>query len=462
MTITIDNAIVRISSRNPEITDFGTAFIIGHDATAAYLVTCAHVVKAVGGPEQVCIGKLPAAVVAMDAENGIDVAVVRVEGLLDRGALGLQLSTDEGTPVHILGYSRLAAGRAKRRLHGVLGESFEMDNVDQTLLVEAWDILIDSHADLDHGYSGSPVIDDRTGKVVGMAIYKAGEKRGTVISSAAIPAIWANRPPDLLAVASDEDGSGAVEPDDSLKSLTEASIDLFTYSDPGHQPPAPVVLDWVDTFNPQLHGDEQWRTLLAGLDDLQRSLRKQGVRSVKVRPANTHLSAGYALGYAFRASTGFHVRVEQVIDRHTNQTQEWPTNEVLAPAPVIMVAPSLDQLGSWKGDTTLEVSISRDITSYVDTWLDQSSASIHKRIKVQPSGGPGRAAIPDAATAAAMTEQIWQVIDRIRRPGKTIHLLSAVPIGLAVLIGTRLNRSGPIQCYELVNDSYEASCLLRA
>jgi hypothetical protein len=71
-------------------------------------------------------------------------------------------------------------------------------------------------------------------------------------------------------------------------------------------------------------------------------------------------------------------------------------------------------------------------------------------------------AIKNGAHAIALATQIEQRINLVRadHPHRTIHLLGAMPIGLAVLLDTRLNRRGPIQCYEFYQNSYLPSCRL--
>lgn len=85
--------IVRIKSSDPDIKDFGTGFLIACDEHPAYMLTCAHVVMDVGGPDRLVVspaharcaeGATSNSVVATQivsgAKYGIDIAVLRVEG----------------------------------------------------------------------------------------------------------------------------------------------------------------------------------------------------------------------------------------------------------------------------------------------------------------------------------------------------------------------------------------------
>lgn len=53
-------SIILIESRQPDNTAIGTGFVIHHTANNTYILTCAHVVRDMGGPDQVKAATLPA------------------------------------------------------------------------------------------------------------------------------------------------------------------------------------------------------------------------------------------------------------------------------------------------------------------------------------------------------------------------------------------------------------------
>jgi hypothetical protein len=106
--------------------------------------------------------------------------------------------------------------------------------------------------------------------------------------------------------------------------------------------------------------------------------------------------------------------------------------------------------------------ISRNVDSAVGAWLAANGATVRKRIRLSLPGGSSRTSVDDGPHALALAYQIEAFIldERSANAEATIHLFAAMPVGLAVLLGTRLNRCGPIQCYEYVKNTYQPSCWL--
>ena len=76
-----DRSVLLVASDDPANGAFGTAFFVGRDAEdRAYVVTCAHVVRDVGGAGAVVVGGRRARVVAIGSPDGADdLAVLEVE-----------------------------------------------------------------------------------------------------------------------------------------------------------------------------------------------------------------------------------------------------------------------------------------------------------------------------------------------------------------------------------------------
>lgn len=95
------DSIVLIKSSNPSNKGFGTGFVIHRDKDASYILTCARVLVDVlrdaGGQTLAIVDGCSATVVASGAEDGIDLAVLKVEGLLDKIPLGLRSSGKIGS-----------------------------------------------------------------------------------------------------------------------------------------------------------------------------------------------------------------------------------------------------------------------------------------------------------------------------------------------------------------------------
>ena len=77
-------SVFQITSSDPANKSFGTGFIIylDQEVKVTYLLTCAHVVAKVGGPDNISIGGNKAMLVVSGAEDGTDLAVLQINGLL--------------------------------------------------------------------------------------------------------------------------------------------------------------------------------------------------------------------------------------------------------------------------------------------------------------------------------------------------------------------------------------------
>ncbi|GAC1403672.1 MAG: hypothetical protein NVS4B12_15990 [Ktedonobacteraceae bacterium] len=201
MHFDLQDSIVLITSSDPNLGEpnFGTGFVVHHDKQGSYVITCAHVVQAVGGEKKILAGHVAATVVAL--EEGIDVAVLRVEGLQEQPSLTLQPSGAKGTPFLIAGFQLYSGKQYRmRRLQGVLGEQGVVETRKQAHRTKSWDLRITDGYQLAPGYSGSPVVADSSGYVVGIVTDREGDgQRGAAISVEAVAFIWHDMPTSVLA-----------------------------------------------------------------------------------------------------------------------------------------------------------------------------------------------------------------------------------------------------------------------
>jgi hypothetical protein len=200
MTGDFQASVLRITSGDPNNSRFGTGFVIHQDERYSYLLTCAHVVDDVGGPGQVLVGETTASVIAAGAADGLDLAVLRVEGLSDKPSLRLIASGKKGRSFTTAGFQVLTKQYLIRRLEGALGEQVGLEFRDQAERIEAWDLTIIDDYQLQPGYSGSPVVDQASGDVLAVVSHRHGEgKRGLAISVEALEKIWSDMPAALKA-----------------------------------------------------------------------------------------------------------------------------------------------------------------------------------------------------------------------------------------------------------------------
>lgn len=189
------------SSSDAHSRNFGTGFAIYQDERRTYLLTCAHVVRDVGGSEQIKANGLPATVIASGNENSFDLAVLRVEVLRDKPPLKLHATGKEEKPFIIPGFYDFDQKNTRllRRITGNLGEQTELSSSDGRQRINAWDLMIEGEHYLEPGYSGSPVIDKETGFVLGVVSHRIGNgEKGLAISIEALKEVWSEMPLSLV------------------------------------------------------------------------------------------------------------------------------------------------------------------------------------------------------------------------------------------------------------------------
>lgn len=189
--------------------DHGSGFVIRRLAgDAAQVVTCAHVVRTLGADGLQVAGQ-PATVVVDLAAQGVDLAVLAVAGLTEPGPLALARGT-VGDRVELLGFEPAGGGPLAVPHRGVLAKSSLTALGGKNR--PAWHLQLDD-GDIEGGHSGGPVIDVRTGKVVGVIAMGPEQKGGRDGVAVAIEnlAVWADAP--TIAPARPPTSDPAIDPD---------------------------------------------------------------------------------------------------------------------------------------------------------------------------------------------------------------------------------------------------------
>ncbi len=220
-------------------------------------------------------------------------------------------------------------------------------------------------------------------------------------------------------------------------------LDLHTRQYTARPTEADLDLDWRPFFKGRIAPSalDCSATLLPALKSIRETVAsKWGLRSVHVR-AKAHISAGLALGFAFRDPTGFQLTVEQ-------NGEVWGTEVIPASDNPLTVAETGGSIGS--EDLAVQLSVAHDISRDVDRFVQARGEAFRARVTLQPRVGCGRESVADAQQALSMAVQAAKAIRCIRDERRALrtHLFAAVPIGLAVLLGHQLNACGPIQLYE--------------
>ena len=202
----LEKSIVLISSASSvdrEAKVIGTGFAFYRTQYHTYFLTCAHVVKDVGGEENVLVNNIPAEVVAIGNKSGFDLAVLRAVLPSDIRLLKLRiLERAKGSKIKILGY--YFYGELKRHsaeeIEGEVGEkTFLTQSIEGSVeQVTAWKLRITKGL-LQKGYSGAPVVDSKQNCVLAVATdMEEKGKSGRAISVEALKEIWLDLPPEVF------------------------------------------------------------------------------------------------------------------------------------------------------------------------------------------------------------------------------------------------------------------------
>ncbi|GJD22581.1 hypothetical protein RIVM261_075370 [Rivularia sp. IAM M-261] len=205
MSLIHDKSIFLITSKDPENDNFGTGFVIKKDLLTAYVLTCSHVVRDVGGRDKVEIGIYSVTVIAQSPDgHADDLAVLKVESEvpLHNSILPLGNFGKSGSSFTIFGYWLYDKRNKQYRLEqiqGSLGKLVGIKSRHQPDSIDAWQLKINDDSTLQPGFSGSPVIDSKSCTVIGIVSHLEGQGRtGQAVSLVNLKKNWAEMPDDLL------------------------------------------------------------------------------------------------------------------------------------------------------------------------------------------------------------------------------------------------------------------------
>jgi hypothetical protein len=149
-----------VTSDDAARASFGTAWVIAVERVGSFLVTCAHVVRDVGGVDHVRINGLSTRVLDLgDPDGATDLAVLYTPGL-NGSPLAVSLPGDTESEVEITGYLLFTRDiRKKKTLRATLGQRVELEDRSRGKLA-AWEFTMAAEHKLAPGFSGAPVTSD--------------------------------------------------------------------------------------------------------------------------------------------------------------------------------------------------------------------------------------------------------------------------------------------------------------
>ena len=180
--------------------NFGTAFLVHVIDDAALYLTCAHVIRDVGGPEEVLLdGEPTTVVVGSRFEGPLDLAVLRAVRREQISPLKLGAPARSGEAVTMVGFHAFGRNYVLRDVSGVLGKSVRLHGRGHVAPVDAWDLIVRDEDLLKPGFSGAPVIEVESQQVVGIVSHAVGSgERGVALSIDILPTLWVDSPPGII------------------------------------------------------------------------------------------------------------------------------------------------------------------------------------------------------------------------------------------------------------------------
>lgn len=162
-----ESAILKISSANGN--GLGTGFVIDKDEYGVFVATCGHVVNTCG--DDVLIDDQEAILIKNHYDQGLDIAILYL-----KGAELEPLSVEYNTQAHMVkveGFTYFGQD-IKKELMSSIEAKHEVEVEKQNRKIEI--VRLTPKEKITSGYSGSPVICESTGVVVGMVIVEAREQ----------------------------------------------------------------------------------------------------------------------------------------------------------------------------------------------------------------------------------------------------------------------------------------------
>ena len=214
--------------------DIGTGFCLYQDDKGSYLVTCSHVVEACG-IENLEVDAIQAKLLHQGSTDGIDLALVYVEGLRDATPFSCSFEAKEkGLNFKVEGFKPFK--KESYLLRELTGAIETVSTIYQKeSRVETYELAIsDENFLIERGYSGSAIICENSGEVIAVATDRQQNgKQAYAIPITYLKEIWTDMPKSLLEEVSIEKCNFIHEVFESLDNnpLLLFSTDSYNHAD---------------------------------------------------------------------------------------------------------------------------------------------------------------------------------------------------------------------------------------
>lgn len=210
-------------------------------------------------------------------------------------------------------------------------------------------------------------------------------------------------------------------------------------------PEVPIaVVDWRAYFSDDFDGQRRRLSADYSWDDDLRPLVTHAVERVaatgthRVRVAGTpRLSGWFVTGYECR-----HVRGLQVAAYAG--PQRWTSDQPKGQATVIAAPPVAVGQGP---DLAIAVSVSQMAGELAESYVRAAEIPVGELVEIYVDGAPDSQLVRGPDQARAIVEELYACIAAVHRDRK-LHLFTAIPGPLALLLGHRWNRMPQTQLYD--------------
>ncbi len=227
----------------------------------------------------------------------------------------------------------------------------------------------------------------------------------------------------------------------------ELRIRLMTRRRPGFEAGWALTLDWSEHFDMRFARGDAWaETLLPALGTVREAIRREAPGRAIEASGSPTLSAGFALGRAF-LSLDRDLRLAWRQEAPERPDQVW---SLAAPREEVACAVETRPVRTDGEALALLLSVTRDVKPV----FGASKAELPPFRAVVELRAAGASFEPlDLGAPGQAASMVDRAIEAVRRAGETyqttgLHVFGAIPVGLAVLLGQRLNTLGPVRIYE--------------
>ena len=303
MTNSFNNSLVLIT--NSENQNFGTGFVIRKERNYCYILTCSHVIEK--DSKAILVDKIESKIVYQGSSDGIDLAILKV--IIDKEPLVLEVS--DCNDFEIRGFRSF-----KNNDHILEPIDCKIDTKIEFRpksgeVVHGWKLNIDDSDTVEKGYSGSPLICKKSGKVVAVISNRKGVKDGFAISIEHLRDIWKDIPRNLIRnngyVPKIFISTAHREPDINIATNFTKELNDLGYRTFLAKTDIPMGKDWLSEINNELE-ECDYLLLLLSKNSLASEMVLEEVQKIKelqrgsdfpaILPVRINLPFDYNINYA--------------------------------------------------------------------------------------------------------------------------------------------------------------------